>query len=225
MRRRVDQRYSAPIAAVGVWWSRVGWWAVCSPESRVAGGHRGAGSALAWMLVRALGLGVVVAVVFGLSVSAAGAAAPAGSVLAFGGNEFGQLGSITNTGTNNPNPTPTPVTLPGEIGPVIQVAASGSHSLVVTASGQLYAFGSNFWGQLGSPANNGVNSTPTLVGVPGEVGPVTEVAAGGADSRAVTPAGSCTRSVTTNPARWAARPTTFRIRHRRWSRCRARSAR
>ncbi len=141
------------------------------------------------MLVRGLRLGVVVVVAFGLSVSAAGAAAPAGAVLAFGGNEFGQLGSITNTGTNNPNPTPTPVTLPGELGPVIQVAASGSHSLVVTASGQLYAFGSNFWGQLGSPANNGVNSTPTLVGLPGEVGPVTEVAAGGAYSLAVTASG------------------------------------
>jgi alpha-tubulin suppressor-like RCC1 family protein/uncharacterized protein YecT (DUF1311 family) len=139
--------------------------------------------------VRGLGLAVVVVVVFGLSVSATAAAAPAGGLLAFGFNEAGQLGSITNTGTNNPNPTPTLVALESEIGPVTQVAASGAHSLVVTASGQLYAFGSNVWGQLGRLANNGVNSTPTLVGLPGEIGPVTEVAAGGAYSLAVTASG------------------------------------
>jgi uncharacterized protein YecT (DUF1311 family) len=141
------------------------------------------------MLVRGLRLGVVVVVAFGLSVSAAGAVAPAGGVLAFGANEFGQLGSITNTGTSNPNPTPTLVALESEIGPVTQVAASGAHSLVVSASGQLYAFGSNFWGQLDRSANNGVNSTPTLVGLPGEIGPVTEVAAGGAYSLTVTASG------------------------------------
>jgi alpha-tubulin suppressor-like RCC1 family protein/uncharacterized protein YecT (DUF1311 family) len=141
------------------------------------------------MLVRGLGWAVVVVVAFGLSVSAAEAAAPAGSVLAFGDNEFGQLGSITNTVTNNPNPTPTLVALESETGPVSQVAVSGSHSLVVTASGQLYAFGSNFWGQLGRSANNGVNSTPTLVALPGEIGPVTEVAAGGAYSLVVTASG------------------------------------
>ncbi len=134
-------------------------------------------------------VGLVVVGVFGLSVSAAGAAAPTGSVLAFGSNNLGQLGSITNAGTNNPNPTPTLVALESEIGPVTEVAAGGAHSLVVTASGQLYAFGSNFWGQLGSSANNVPNPTPTPVGLPGEIGPVTQVAAGGAHSLAVTASG------------------------------------
>jgi alpha-tubulin suppressor-like RCC1 family protein len=146
------------------------------------------------MLVRGLGLGVVVVVmvVFGLSVSAAGAAAPAGGVLAFGSNGAGQLGSITNNGTNNPNPTPTVVGLPGEIGPVTQVAAGGGHGLVVTAGGQLYAFGSNEYGQLGSATNSGTNNpnpTPTVVGLPGEIGPVTQVAAGSDHSLAVTASG------------------------------------
>jgi alpha-tubulin suppressor-like RCC1 family protein/uncharacterized protein YecT (DUF1311 family) len=145
------------------------------------------------MLVRGLGLGVVVVVVvFGLSVSAAGAAAPAGGVLAFGVNAVGQLGSSANIGTSNPNPTPTVVGLPGEVGPVTQVAAGGGHSLVLTASGQLYAFGFNEYGQLGSSADSGTNNpdpTPTLVGLPGAIGPVTQVAAGEDHSLAVTASG------------------------------------
>ena len=79
----------------------------------------------------------------------------------------------------------------GKIGPVTQVAGGG-HSLVVTASGQLYAFGNNFCGQLGSSANSGTNNpnpTPTLVGLPGEIGPVTRVAAGSDYSLAVTASG------------------------------------
>ena len=58
------------------------------------------------------------------------------------------------------------MSLPGEIGPVTQVAAGLNHSLAVTASGQLYAFGGNFFGQLGRSTNNGADSpnpTPTLV--------------------------------------------------------------
>jgi Regulator of chromosome condensation (RCC1) repeat len=124
MRGRVDQRYSAAIAAVGVWWlGRVGSWSPCSRESTGAGGCEGAGSGHVWMLVRGLGVGVVV-VVFGLSVSAARAAVPAGGVLAFGENDFGQLGSSANNGVNS---TPTLVGLPGEIGPVTEVAAGGAH--------------------------------------------------------------------------------------------------
>jgi alpha-tubulin suppressor-like RCC1 family protein/uncharacterized protein YecT (DUF1311 family) len=143
------------------------------------------------MLVRGLGLGVVV-VVFGLWVSAAGAAAPAGGVLAFGFNSAGQLGDTTNSGTSDPNPTPTVVGVPREVGPVTQVAAGGGHSLVVTASGQLYAFGSNEFGQLGSTTNSGTgipNPTPALVTLPGEVGPVTQVAVGEDHSLAVTASG------------------------------------
>ena len=96
-------------------------------------------------------------------------AAPAGSAYAFGDNSLGELGSATNNGTNNPNPTPALVSLPGQSGPVTQIAAGGSHSLAVTPSGQLYAFGDNSNGELGSATNSGTtnsNPTPVLVSLP-----------------------------------------------------------
>src|SRR5437763_1470639 len=62
---------------------------------------------------------------------------------AFGFNHGGQPGNETNNGTTHPNPTPALVSLPGESGPVVQVAAGEYHSLGVTSSGQLYAFGYN----------------------------------------------------------------------------------
>ncbi len=87
----------------------------------------------------------------------------------------GQLGSTTNNhsgfdGSGTPNPTPTLVTLPGASGQATQLAAGQYHSLALTSSGQLYAFGLNDEGQLGSLANIGTeeaNPTPTLVGLPG----------------------------------------------------------
>jgi alpha-tubulin suppressor-like RCC1 family protein len=115
-----------------------------------------------------------------------------GQLYAFGYNRFGQLGNATNNGTTAPNPTPTPVTLSGAVGPVTQVAAGVNHSLAVTAGGQLYAFGDNFYGELGSATNNKTlqpNPTPTPVTLPGAVGPVTHVAAGGGHSLALTASG------------------------------------
>ena len=99
-----------------------------------------------------------------------------GQLYAFGANDFGQLGSATNNGTGNPNPTPTLVSLPGATGPVTAIAAGADHSLAVTSTGQLYAFGNNSYGQLGNATNNGnakPNPTPTLVSLPGATGPVT----------------------------------------------------
>jgi hypothetical protein len=92
-----------------------------------------------------------------------------GQLYAFGQNFLGQLGSLVNSGTNNANPTPMLVTLPGATGSVTQIAAGQSHSLAVTSSGQLYAFGYNYFGQLGSETNIGVggaNPTPALVALP-----------------------------------------------------------
>lgn len=60
------------------------------------------------------------------------------------------------------------------------------------ATGQLYAFGDNSNGQLGNATNNGTdnaNPTPTLVGLPGQIGQVTQLAAGDGHSLAVTSAG------------------------------------
>ena len=115
-----------------------------------------------------------------------------GQLYAFGNNAYGQLGVATNSGTGNANPTPTPVTLPGAIGPVTQIAAGEYHSLVVTSSGQLYAFGYNAYGELGIATNSGTvtpNPTPTLVTLPGQIGPVTQITAGGNHSLVVTSSG------------------------------------
>jgi alpha-tubulin suppressor-like RCC1 family protein len=121
--------------------------------------------------------------------TAEAATAGPGSVLAFGANASGQLGS---TATATPNPTPAVVEIPGQVGPVTQLAVGNAHSLLVTASGQLFAFGSNQFGQLGSAANAGTttpNPTPALVGLPGAIGPVTRVAAGAQYSLALTASG------------------------------------
>ena len=89
--------------------------------------------------------------------------------------------------------------------------AGADLSLAVTLSGQLYAFGENFYGQLGSATNNGTgnpNPTPALVSLPVASGPVTELAAGDGHSLALTSSGSSTPSAKTSTASWAARPTT-----------------
>jgi alpha-tubulin suppressor-like RCC1 family protein len=139
-----------------------------------------------------------------------------GQLYAFGENDYGQLGSATNNGTANPNPTPAQVSLPGASGPVVQIAAGAFHSLAVTSTGQLYAFGYNYYGQLGNATNNGTanpNPTPAQVSLPGASGPVVQIAAGAYFSLAVTSTGqlyafgynyygqlgSATNNKTTNP--------------------------
>jgi alpha-tubulin suppressor-like RCC1 family protein len=103
-----------------------------------------------------------------------------GQLYAFGQNGYGQLGTATNNGTNNPNPTPAQVILPGASGQITQIAAGAYHSLVLTATGQLYAFGQNTHGQLGTATNNGTenpNPSPTPVNLPGASGRIVEIAA------------------------------------------------
>jgi hypothetical protein len=115
-----------------------------------------------------------------------------GQLYAFGDNYAGELASTTNNGTLTANPTPTVVSLPGASGPVTQIAAGASHSLAVTSTGQLYAFGDNSDGELGGAANSGntnPNPTPALVSLPGASGPVTQIAAGNGYSLAVTSGG------------------------------------
>src|SRR4051794_20993780 len=116
----------------------------------------------------------------------------AGAVYAFGLNHSGQLGVEVDSGTDNATPTPQPVSLPGATGPVTQIASGSNHSLVVTSTGQLYAFGENADGELGSTVNNGTptaNPTPTLVSLPSGAGPVSDAAAGANFSLVVTTTG------------------------------------
>ena len=115
-----------------------------------------------------------------------------GQLYAFGDNVDGQLASETNSGTEQANPTPALVVLPGASGPVTEIAAGGNHSLVLTSTDQLFAFGSNRYGQLGTTTGNGsdaANPTPALVVLPGASGAVTQIAAGSEHSLALTAAG------------------------------------
>ena len=112
-----------------------------------------------------------------------------GQLFAFGDNEFGQLGIEAQSGTNSANPTASLVSLPGASGPVTQIAAGKAHSLAVTSTGQLYAFGADKYGQLGATPNERPNPMPMLVSLPGATGPVTQMAAGENDSLAVTSTG------------------------------------
>ena len=115
-----------------------------------------------------------------------------GQLYAFGNNEDGQLGYESNAGTTNPNPVPKPIALPSAVGPVVGVAAGNVHSLAITASGQLYAFGYNGEGGLGNTTNTGTsnpNPDPSQVDMPPGAGSVIAVAAGNGSSLAVTSSG------------------------------------
>ncbi|HST33620.1 MAG TPA: putative Ig domain-containing protein [Solirubrobacteraceae bacterium] len=115
-----------------------------------------------------------------------------GQLYAFGGNRYGELGRAANVETPVPNPTPAPVSLPASAGPVKSIAAGGFHSLALTASGLIYAFGRNTDGQLGSAAGAGgetANATPLAVSLSGASGPAVGLAAGGAHSLAITASG------------------------------------
>ena len=142
-------------------------------------------------------IGIAVSVLFVLagapSSSAAETTSP-GQLFAFGYNDYGQLGSPLNDESEIGNPAPALVALPGASGRLTQVAAGSEFSLALTSTGQLYAFGSNEFGQLGSAGNAGSpeqesNPVPALVTLPGASGPVTHIAAGQLHSLALTSTG------------------------------------
>lgn len=93
---------------------------------------------------------ITLALVAVVGLSSSAVAEPSGSLVAFGENGSGQLGLGTNNGTASA--LRNLAALPGAIGPVTRIASGSRHSLVVTASGQLYAFGNNRSGQLGNSA-------------------------------------------------------------------------
>jgi alpha-tubulin suppressor-like RCC1 family protein len=115
-----------------------------------------------------------------------------GRVYSFGENHYGQLGQARNVGSEGPNPTPMPVAFPAGAGPVTQIAAGASHALALTASGQLYGWGENHFGQVGSAPNLGTdkpNSEPHPIALPVHSGAITQIAAGGQDTILLTSAG------------------------------------
>ncbi|MGE0506991.1 MAG: putative Ig domain-containing protein, partial [Solirubrobacterales bacterium] len=138
------------------------------------------------------------AIAAALAVLPAAARAAQGQLYSFGLNYYGELGTTTNNKTETGVASPQPVTLPGADGAVVQVAAGRYSSLVLTAGGQVWGFGENFFGQLGTATNNGVenppefpvpNPSPALTVFPGATGPVVQISAGGAAGSAVTSRG------------------------------------
>ncbi|HXQ63077.1 MAG TPA: MBG domain-containing protein, partial [Acidimicrobiales bacterium] len=105
-------------------------------------------------------------------------ATPTPVLAAWGYNGFGQLG----TGDTNSQSSPVTVSLPGGA-TTTAVAAGGYHTLAIGSDGNLYAWGDNGFGQLGT-GNTNSSSSPVVVTLPGGVH-ATEIAAGEYDSFAV----------------------------------------
>ncbi len=100
-----------------------------------------------------------------------------GTVFACGQNSEGQLG----IGNKNDQTRPVKALIPrDEI--VEEIAAGGAHSLARTKKGNIYAWGSDLWGQLGINKPKPEQDKP--VKIPGVEGAV-RIAAGGAISMAV----------------------------------------
>ena len=105
-----------------------------------------------------------------------------GQVLAWGSNSYGQLGNGSTTNSS----TPVAVSLPSGT-TVTAIAAGFYHSLALTSSGQVLAWGWNFYGQLGNGTTTN-SSTPVPVSLPSGT-TVTAIAVGFYHSLALTSSG------------------------------------
>jgi len=113
-----------------------------------------------------------------------------GLVFAWGRGDQGQLG--TSSGTDDRD-QPTAVYVSGELAneAVIAIAAGTHHSLALTASGRILAWGSDSEGQLGN-GSFGASPTPVAVEMTGVLAGqfVTSIAAGGKHSMALDSGGA-----------------------------------
>ena len=113
---------------------------------------------------------------------------PGGTVYAWGGNDFGQLGDGTTTNryralqVNGPGGAP----LTG----VTAVAAGGVHSLAVGPGGTVYSWGHNSTGQLGDGTTTDRHLAVRVNGPSGPLAGVVAVAGGGSHSLAIGPGGT-----------------------------------
>ena len=104
-----------------------------------------------------------------------------GQVLAWGYNADGELGNGTTTNRS----TPVAVSLPS--GTTVTAIAGGDHSLALTSTGQVLAWGSNSNGQLGNGTTT-ISSIPVAVSLPSGT-TVTAIAGGTSHSLALTSTG------------------------------------
>jgi alpha-tubulin suppressor-like RCC1 family protein len=108
-----------------------------------------------------------------------------GTVRAWGGNLFGQLGDGTH-GEEGGNPVSTPVSVKG-LTNATAIAVGGAHAMALLSDGTVATWGGNAWGELGNGTTlkgaERVGSDVPLV-VPGLSG-VVAIAAGGGDDAAL----------------------------------------
>jgi alpha-tubulin suppressor-like RCC1 family protein len=111
-----------------------------------------------------------------------------GQVWTWGNNAYGQLGD----GTQNASGVPVRVTAkePG-FNNISSVAAGGNHTLALSKGGTVWAWGQNFYGQLGNGDNIGLNQfapTPVRISANGNspLTGMTAITAGGSHSLALT---------------------------------------
>jgi alpha-tubulin suppressor-like RCC1 family protein len=110
------------------------------------------------------------------------AATLGGSLQAWGNGRSGQLGDSQAADSD----LPVAVTLPATV-TVVTVAAGGKHSLALTSTGRVLAWGNNSEGELGDGTNSS-SAVPVPVHLPRKA-VVTAIAAGDDDSMAVTSTG------------------------------------
>ncbi len=103
----------------------------------------------------------------------------AGQVRCWGGNDAGQLGNGTTTGSS------VPVTVSGLTG-VTALSAGPAHTCAVVAGGEVRCWGANFSGQLGNGSTTGSSSPVAVTGLTG----ATRVAVGEAHSCALLSGGT-----------------------------------
>jgi len=111
-----------------------------------------------------------------------------GSLLAWGWNGIGQLGDGTTLESSVPVAVSAGAIPSGTT--ITQIAVNGGHSLALSSTGQLYAWGGNFSGELGDGTNT-ESDVPVAVSA-GAIGPgttITRIAAGNVYSLAVSSTG------------------------------------
>ena len=82
-----------------------------------------------------------------------------GSLWVWGRNDYGQLGN----GTTSASITASSPTRIGTSNNWVRIAAGNNHALALKSDGTLWAWGDNFYGQLGN-GTNAINTTPVQVG-------------------------------------------------------------
>jgi len=105
-----------------------------------------------------------------------------GEVYAAGSDRYGQLGQ---GGTNRVNRSSFTNVFVSPSNPVVAVSAGGNHSLMVTASGNVFACGDNAYGQLGQPATPTISASWLEINFPGRTNRIVSVAAGADHNLAV----------------------------------------